>query len=592
MAPKTVSHRRLRRTAKSLSTPWPGPPTGSPSTAPTAPSAGSTCGSRDARRTTTSPTRRRSSPDPFLPGNASGTTKFATKESGEPEHAGSRRRPLGLVLVDADRQRPGADLDLRRTKAPMPTPCSPSTPAQPRRPSPVARNDDGSAAPLRHDVDSEVQLRRRGRHHLPDRGRRQGRQPAAVRPAPSKPRPPTTISPPPKPSPRPASVSASGNNAARPKRGRRARPRRRARRRLRLVLLDAAGSGLRRGLHLPLPRKQPRHPARRLHRQLARQPDPGRRQRRLACRLSGNGQRGDARCGRRHHLPDRRRQQGRQRRNLLDRYRAAARQRRLRRSAKSSARGPVLSGGSTLFATKQSGEPDHAATPAATRSGSRGRRRRAARSTSPPAATARRRPPARRLHRLRGGRADPGRGKRRRWRDGLATNSAKPPTPTARSSSRPLPARPTGSPSTARKARAASASSSESPENDDFAHATELSAACPAYGSVANKLASKEAGEPDHAGRARALASGSPGPRPAPDRSRSRTCTHCGDLDTFSPSTPARSLTSLSAVASDDERAEQEGLYATDSAVEFTAVAGTTYEIAVDGKGDSAGAPS
>jgi hypothetical protein len=129
----------------------------------------------------------------------------------------------------------------------------------------------------------------------------------------------------------------------------------------------------------------------------------------------------------------------------------------------------------------------------------------------------------------------------------------------------------------------------ESPQNDDFANASELYPGLPAYGSVTNKLASGESGEPDHAGASPghslwfSWTAASSGPIAI------GTCTQSGDLDTVLGVYTGEELTGLSEVASDDDGQSRRGCDATDSAVEFTAVAGTTYEIAVDGKGGSVG---
>ena len=51
--------------------------------------------------------------DPELPSFAAGSNEGATKEPGEPNHRRRPRRRLGLVLVDAVKQRPRLDLHLR-----------------------------------------------------------------------------------------------------------------------------------------------------------------------------------------------------------------------------------------------------------------------------------------------------------------------------------------------------------------------------------------------------------------------------------------------------------------------------------------------
>ncbi|TMK57434.1 MAG: hypothetical protein E6G51_06655 [Actinobacteria bacterium] len=85
-----------------------------------------------------------------------------------------------------------------------------------------------------------------------------------------------------------------------------------------------------------------RHPPRRLHRLLSRRADRSREQRRLAALLPLFRQRGRDRSQSRHHLPDRRRLQGRGKAGPLHaRTIGAARQRRLRRGAGSRGLGPL-----------------------------------------------------------------------------------------------------------------------------------------------------------------------------------------------------------------------------------------------------------
>ena len=103
-----------RATARSASMPKLGPPTGSPSTALAAPSAGSPCGCRDGRPMTTSATRRRfrrlstELPQRSLPGHH----RHGDQAGGRALARGSAGRPVGLVLLDAQRRREGLCLHL------------------------------------------------------------------------------------------------------------------------------------------------------------------------------------------------------------------------------------------------------------------------------------------------------------------------------------------------------------------------------------------------------------------------------------------------------------------------------------------------
>jgi Divergent InlB B-repeat domain len=127
------------------------------------------------------------------------------------------------------------------------------------------------------------------------------------------------------------------------------------------------------------------------------------------------------------------------------------------------------------------------------------------------------------------------------------------------------------------------------PQNDDFANASELYPGLPSFSSAFTKLATKQSGEPDHAGAAGghsvwfSWTAESSGPRAI------ETCTWGGDLDTVLGVFTGNQLASLSEVVSDDDGQNRKGCRASDSAAEFNAVAGTTYEIAVDGKAGTVG---
>ncbi|HET6998890.1 MAG TPA: hypothetical protein VFI03_09890 [Solirubrobacterales bacterium] len=127
------------------------------------------------------------------------------------------------------------------------------------------------------------------------------------------------------------------------------------------------------------------------------------------------------------------------------------------------------------------------------------------------------------------------------------------------------------------------------PANDDFAEPTVLSGPLPLFGSPLTKLASKQSGEPDHAG--------DPGGHSVwfswtPASSGPVTlssCTYYGDLDALLAVYTGATLGTLTPVANGDDGASQKGCRSTDGETGFTAVAGTTYRIAVDGKAGSSG---
>jgi len=127
------------------------------------------------------------------------------------------------------------------------------------------------------------------------------------------------------------------------------------------------------------------------------------------------------------------------------------------------------------------------------------------------------------------------------------------------------------------------------PANDDFANATALEEGIPAYGSGNNKLASKQTGEPNHAGN--------PGGHSVwfswtPENTESvsvATCTHGTPLDTLLAVYTGTEVDNLTEVAANDDGQVGKNCPSTDSEVEFTATAGTTYWIAVDGKEGTTG---
>jgi hypothetical protein len=127
------------------------------------------------------------------------------------------------------------------------------------------------------------------------------------------------------------------------------------------------------------------------------------------------------------------------------------------------------------------------------------------------------------------------------------------------------------------------------PANDDFATPGALSPGQPAYGSGVTRLATKQSGEPNHAGDSGGHSvwfewtPSSSGPVAL------STCSNeIGDLDTLLAVYTGSTLGSLAPVASSDDGAAGDCL-ASDSEVQFNAIGETTYLIAVDGKGGSWG---
>ena len=123
------------------------------------------------------------------------------------------------------------------------------------------------------------------------------------------------------------------------------------------------------------------------------------------------------------------------------------------------------------------------------------------------------------------------------------------------------------------------------PFNDDFGDAQDLE--LPTLNTRFNEHASKEGGEPNHAG--------DPGGHSVwyswtPSNSGPVTLWTCAydDLDTLLAVYDGPAVNALTPVASNDD-ATDPSCEATDSEVEFDAIAGTTYRIAVDGKGGTGG---
>jgi PKD repeat protein len=124
------------------------------------------------------------------------------------------------------------------------------------------------------------------------------------------------------------------------------------------------------------------------------------------------------------------------------------------------------------------------------------------------------------------------------------------------------------------------------PDNDDFADATQIGGFLPRFLFGDNRLATKQPGEPAHAG--------DPGGASVwfewtPEASGPVAISACGNgtLDPLLAVYSGADLTDLQPVAADDGPSGECGT--AKSEVRFAAVAGTTYRIAVDGKGGSEG---
>jgi hypothetical protein len=125
------------------------------------------------------------------------------------------------------------------------------------------------------------------------------------------------------------------------------------------------------------------------------------------------------------------------------------------------------------------------------------------------------------------------------------------------------------------------------PENDAFADAEPLADA--RFGAVDTRLATKESGEPDHAGDPGGHSVWYSWTATNSEPVWISTCSSDTHLDTLLAVYTGSALADLTPVASSDNFSPRLGCQSTDSAVEFTALAGTTYEIAVDGKGGTVG---
>jgi Divergent InlB B-repeat domain len=127
------------------------------------------------------------------------------------------------------------------------------------------------------------------------------------------------------------------------------------------------------------------------------------------------------------------------------------------------------------------------------------------------------------------------------------------------------------------------------PANDDFANAQQLYPGMPTFSSGLTKLASKQVGEPDHAGNPGgrsvwfAWTARSSGPVSV------QTCTRGWQSDTLLAVYTGSAVDSLTPVAAADDGQTRKGCRSTDSVAEFSAESGQTYMIAVDAKGAGGG---
>ena len=124
------------------------------------------------------------------------------------------------------------------------------------------------------------------------------------------------------------------------------------------------------------------------------------------------------------------------------------------------------------------------------------------------------------------------------------------------------------------------------PANDAFGSSSTIGASLPAFASGSNRLATKQAGEPNHAGDAGGKSVWYSWTPAASGSVEISTCAFDG-IDTLLAVYTGSAVNGLTPVASSDNALG--GCTSTDSTVEFSAAAGTTYRIAVDGKGGTDG---
>jgi hypothetical protein len=126
------------------------------------------------------------------------------------------------------------------------------------------------------------------------------------------------------------------------------------------------------------------------------------------------------------------------------------------------------------------------------------------------------------------------------------------------------------------------------PANDDFAAPRALGAGLPSYGSAVIKLATRQAGEPSHAGDPGGHSVWFSWTPASSGEVAISTCAYYGDLEPVLAVYTGSAVEDLAPVAAADEGS---GGYChgADSEAQFSAVAGTTYRIAVDGRGGTSG---
>jgi len=131
----------------------------------------------------------------------------------------------------------------------------------------------------------------------------------------------------------------------------------------------------------------------------------------------------------------------------------------------------------------------------------------------------------------------------------------------------------------------------DAPQNDDLANAQSLYPGLPTASSAFTKLASKESGEPDHAGAPGGYSVWFSWEAPGSGSFAIQTCTLEAGFDTVLGVYTGSDddVAGLTPVASSDDGQGRKGCRSTDSVAQLTAVAGTTYLIAVDGKAGSTG---
>ena len=124
--------------------------------------------------------------------------------------------------------------------------------------------------------------------------------------------------------------------------------------------------------------------------------------------------------------------------------------------------------------------------------------------------------------------------------------------------------------------------------NDDFADASPLQATLQTSALANNRFAGKEIGEPNHAGNPGGHSVWFSWTAPSSGPVAIWTCTNWGKLDALLAVYTGAAVDALTPVAAADDGASDQ-CRASDSEVQIDATAGTTYWIAVDGKADSTG---